>query len=143
MFDFCLGLCAWNNHYCWPGSCGNDSLTQDCACMPGFRKVSKQGVDINSGETTCQPTKQPSILTFNIVVVGHNSEQKQIIGSESNQVHAIYGNYQPSAIVFNMTSEYTIDLSNFTKPRPSYIVKFNFGISDSTIYIQRRKYNGT
>ena len=41
------GMCAWDNHYCWPGRC-NDELLRNCMCQQGFDLIS------NSTETSCQ-----------------------------------------------------------------------------------------
>jgi len=132
-------MCAWNNHYCWPGNCGSNGLIQDCTCAPGFRKVSTVGASINAGETTCQPTQPPTFTTCDIVVDGPNMNQKrtQSTTSSSACVHLqdIYGNFQLSQIKFNMTAEFSIDTANITKP--NYVVEAQFGISDSTVYIKQ------
>ena len=40
-------LCAWNNHYCWPGTCG-DGIVKNCQCASGFQRTS------TPTETSCQ-----------------------------------------------------------------------------------------
>ena len=47
VFLFVSGMCAWNNHYCWPGTCG-ESFTENCQCASGFKK------NAELYETTCQ-----------------------------------------------------------------------------------------
>jgi len=138
-------MCAWNNHYCWPGSCRSNGLTQDCTCASGFRKVSIHGAAINSGETTCQPTLKPTILTCDTVTVGPNGEKKRAMSSAASTACAylqdMYGNFQPSVMEFDMTSDFTIDtVNNITKP--AFIKVSNFGISDSTIRINHMTVNG-
>jgi len=137
-------MCAWNNHYCWPGNCGANNFTQDCMCAPGFRKVSIPGADINSGETTCQPTQTPSILTCDTMAVGPNGEKKRAMSSEASTaceyLQDMYGNFQPSVMEFDMSSDLIIDISNISKP--AIIVESNFGISDSTIRIKHMAISG-
>ena len=138
-------MCAWNNHYCWPGNCGSNGLTQDCTCATGFRKVSLYGAAIDSGETTCQPTLKPTILTCDTVTVGPNGEKKRAMSSAASTaceyLQDMYGNFQPSAMEFDMASDFTIDtVNNITKP--AFIKVSNFGISDSTVRINRIAVNG-
>ena len=137
-------MCAWNNHYCWPGNCGANNLTQDCTCAPGFRNVSITGAAINSGETTCQPTQTPSILTCDTVAVGPNGEKKRAMSSAAStaceHLKDMYGNFQPSVIEFDMSSDLIIDVTDI--PKPAIIVESNFGISDSTIRIKHMTTSG-
>jgi len=138
-------MCAWNNHYCWPGNCGSNDLTQDCTCAPGFNKVSISGASIDSGNTTCQPSQKPYLLTCDTVAVGPNGEKKRAMSSETStaceNLQDMYGNFQPSVIQFEITSHFIIDITSISKP--AFIVKSNFGISDSTISINRLGVNGT
>ena len=130
-------MCAWNNHFCWPGTCGSLGLTQDCTCFPGFSKVSINAPAIDSGNTTCQPTKTPTILTCDTVAVGPNGEKKRAMSSAASSacehLQDMYGNFRPSFMQFTMTSELTITISNTSQPE--FIVESNFGVSDSTIHI--------
>jgi len=137
-------MCAWNNHYCWPGNCGSDGLTQGCTCAPGFNKVSINGTTIDSGNTTCQPTQKPSIVTCDTVAVGPNGEKKRAMSSAAStaceNLQDMYGNFQPSVIEFDMASDFIIDVTSISKP--AFIVESNFGISDSTVSIKRMTVNG-
>ena len=137
-------MCAWNNHYCWPGTCGADGLTQDCTCAPGFRKVTLYGANINEGETTCQLLKKPSIDTCDTVAFGPNGEKNRANGVEDSSacdnLQDMYGNFQPSEMQFDMASDYHIDVSNITKPK--FIIESNFGISDSTIRLKHMAAGG-
>jgi len=139
-----LGMCAWNNHYCWPGNCGSDGLTQDCVCDAGFRRVLIDGAAIYSGNTTCQPTQTPTILTCDTVAVGPNGEKKRAMSSATPftcaNLQDMYGNFQPYMMQFNMTSNSTTYVASTSKP--AFIIASNFGISDSTIYIKHRRVNG-
>ena len=40
-------LCAWNDNYFWPGTCGQD-LVKHCQCTSGFQLIS------TASETSCQ-----------------------------------------------------------------------------------------
>ncbi|XP_052788827.1 uncharacterized protein LOC128223594 [Mya arenaria] len=128
-------MCSWKNHYCWPGNCSKDGLTRDCTCATGFRNIS------HSEETSCQPTKKPSILTCDTVAIGPNGEKKRSISSTNSTeclyLQDMYGNYQPSTMQLVLSTEYTIDISS-SLPPPSFIVEQNFGITDTTIYIKRQ-----
>jgi hypothetical protein len=124
------GLCSWNNHYCWPGKCG-EGLTRECTCAQDFKIVQK------SGETSCQPKKLPSILTCGTIVAGPNMEKKQAISStnstECQYLADMYGNFQPSSFKFDVATEYTIDIAAFTNP--DFISESKFGITDFSIDI--------
>jgi len=137
------GMCAWNNHYCWPGNCGANGLTQDCACAPYFRKVSTPGAAINSGETTCQPTQTPSIFTCDTVTGGRNGDRKRAMSLTAStaceHLQDMYGNFQPSIMEFDMVSDLTIDITSIA--RPAFIAESYFGISDSTIRINHMTVN--
>jgi len=139
-----IGMCAWNNHYCWPGSCGAYNLTQDCTCAPGFRKVSNPGATINSGETTCQPTQTPSILTCDTVAIGPRGEKKRAMSSNAStaceHLQDMYGSFQPSVLEFHMASDFIINVTHVLKP--AIIVESNFGISDSTIHVKHMTVSG-
>ena len=45
--NFISEMCAWDNHYCWPGTCSDD-LVKNCQCSAGFVKIA------SAYETTCQ-----------------------------------------------------------------------------------------
>ncbi|XP_052788825.1 uncharacterized protein LOC128223590 [Mya arenaria] len=134
----CQRMCSWNNHYCWPGSCRN-GLTKDCSCAAGFTSVS------NYVETSCQPIQKPSILTCDTVAIGPNGEKKTAMSSsnstECQYLQDIYGNYQPTIMQYDLSTEYIIDISSYS--RPSYIVEQNFGITDATVYMQRQSVSGS
>ncbi|XP_052788796.1 uncharacterized protein LOC128223559 [Mya arenaria] len=130
----CQRMCSWNNHYCWPGSCNKDGLTKDCTCAAGFNSV------VKSGETSCQPTKKPSILKCDTVAFGPNGEKKRAMSSSSltacQYLQDMYGNYQPTTMQFDFNTEYTIEISSDLASL--FIVEQNFGITDTTVYIQRQ-----
>ncbi|XP_052788838.1 uncharacterized protein LOC128223605 [Mya arenaria] len=130
----CQRMCSWNNHYCWPGSCNPNDLTKDCTCATGFDRIS------NSGETSCQPTKKPSILTCDTVAFGPNGEKKRAMSSSSSTacqyLQDTYGNYQPTIMQFDLTTEYTVDISSYS--HPSFVKEQSFGITDTTVYIKRQ-----
>ncbi|XP_052789886.1 uncharacterized protein LOC128224179 [Mya arenaria] len=134
----CQRMCSWNNHYCWPGSCRN-GLTKDCLCAAGFSIVS------DSWETSCQPTKKPSILTCDTVVIGPNGEKKRAMSSSSSTacqyLQDMYGNYQPTTVKFDLSSEYTIYIPYSS--HPSHIAEERFGITDATVYMQRQSVSGS
>ncbi|XP_052790278.1 uncharacterized protein LOC128224473 isoform X2 [Mya arenaria] len=134
----CQRMCSWNNHYCWPGSCSGHGLTKDCTCATEFRKTS------TAGETSCQPTKAPSISTCDTVAIGPNGEMKRAMSSTSSSacqfLQDMYGNYQPSVMQFDLDTDYSINISSSS--RPSFIVEQNFGITDTTIYIKHQSVSG-
>jgi len=136
-------MCAWNNHYCWPGNCGANGLTKDCTCAPGFRKVSIPGATIHSGETTCQPTQTPSLFTCDTVVDGPNGERKRAMSSVAStaceHLQDMYGNFHPSVMAFDMASDFTIDITSIAKQ--AFIAESYFGISDSKIRINHMTVN--
>ena len=47
VFNVVSGMCAWNNHECWPGTCTMD-LAKSCNCSLGFQLIS------TPSETSCQ-----------------------------------------------------------------------------------------
>jgi len=106
--------------------------------------VSILGPEIDSGNTTCQPTHTPTILQCDTVAVGPNGEKKRAMSSAAStaceNLQDMYGNFQPSAMEFDMASDFVIDITSITKP--AFIVESNFGISDSTIRINHIAING-
>ena len=52
-------MCAWNNHYCWPGSC-SDELVRNCVCSHGFSAIH------TSAETSCQRNylQEPTVISY-------------------------------------------------------------------------------
>lgn len=123
-------MCSWNGHYCWPGTCAGD-LTKGCTCASDFT-VTRTG-----NETSCQPTKSPSILTCDSTIsIGNNGDKKQALSNGSsticNSLRDVYGNLQPSSLEYNFLAEFTIDYSNFSKP--DFIKESNIGVTDATIY---------
>ena len=138
---------TYNIQECSPGTtttAGSNGLAQDCTCAPGFNKVSISGASIDSGNTTCQPTQKPFILTCDTVAVGPNREKKRAMSSAASiaceHLQDMYGNFQPSVMEFHMTSDFIINVSSVTKP--AFSVESNFGISDSTVSINRLTVNG-
>ncbi|KAH3708868.1 hypothetical protein DPMN_068327 [Dreissena polymorpha] len=139
-------MCAWNSHYCWPGTCDN-GLTKDCNCATGFgKRVRVDNSSINAGETTCQPETLPDIMTCNTVAVGPKGEKKQAISSTSSTACSyltdMYGNFMPTTMEFDMSSEFTIDVSLFNNIRPGFIKEETFGISDTTIHVKIQTIQG-
>jgi len=144
VYTFALGMCAWNNHYCWPGNCGSDGVTQDCVCDAGFTRILIHGVAVDSGNTTCQPTKKPTILACDTVAVGPKGEKKRAMSSATTtscaNLQDMYGNFQLYIMQFDMASTFTINSTSNSKPK--FIIASNFGVSDSTVYIKHRRVNG-
>ncbi|KAH3708861.1 hypothetical protein DPMN_068320 [Dreissena polymorpha] len=137
-------MCAFNKHYCWPGTCGTDGLTKDCQCAHGFvKRFTEDYSAINAGETTCQPKIPPEILTCDTVAVGPNGEKKQALSTanstECQYLADMYGHYQPVQMQFKMASEFTVTFNN---SRPDFIKEENFGISDSAIHIMIQTVTG-
>jgi len=103
------------------------------------------GTTTDSGETTCQPTKTPTILLCDTVAVGPNGERKHVASSNSStkceNLQELYGNFRPSLVQFRMVSEFVVDITNASKP--NFIVESKFGITDSLIRIKHMKRNGT
>jgi hypothetical protein len=130
-------MCSWNNHYCWPGKCGEE-LTKDCTCAQDFKIIQQ------NGETSCQPKKLPSILTCGTVVVGPNMEKKQARSStnstECQYLTDMYGNFQPSYFKFDLAAEYTIDIKGYTKQ--DFISETKFGITDFGTNVVKILVNG-
>lgn len=135
----CERMCASNNHYCWPGVCGN-GLTRECVCAPGFRLV-----QIIDSETSCQPDKAPSILTCATVFAEANGEAKKSSSStnstECQFLNDVYGNFQPSNISFQVMSELTFNITMLHKP--NFIKEEKFGVTDSTVYVVRKELSGS
>ena len=128
------GLCAWNNHFCWPGTCG-DGLTRNCQCTSGFRLVSTKG------ETSCQPTSKPEIETCLTTFVGNKGEKKQSTSLSSStaceHLQDVYGNFQVKALIFDMLTQLTIVHSRSENMSASFIKESNFGVTDATIYLKK------
>ncbi|XP_052220285.1 uncharacterized protein LOC127837360 isoform X3 [Dreissena polymorpha] len=134
----CQRMCAWNNHYCWPGTCSTNGLTKDCTCANGFDERSTVDYgSINAGETTCQLNTIPDILTCDTVAVGPNGDKKRAMSTGNSTacqyLADMYGNYQPSTMEFTMSSEFAVNIS---LSKPSFIEEETFGISDTTITIK-------
>ncbi|KAH3774472.1 hypothetical protein DPMN_175854 [Dreissena polymorpha] len=133
------GMCAWNNHYCWPGICG-DELAEKCVCAPGFTKRYKEDVgDINAGETSCQLDGKtlPDLLTCNTVAVGVNGEKKRALSPGTSTscpfLQDMYGNFRPEKMEIEFTSEFTV---TYASSRPPFIKEENFGISDALVKLK-------
>ncbi|KAH3802488.1 hypothetical protein DPMN_156166 [Dreissena polymorpha] len=137
-------MCAWNNHYCWPGTCSTTGLTKDCQCAKGFvkRLIVDEGW-INAGETTCQPNTLPEILKCDTVAVGPNEEKKRAMSTRNltacQYLDDMYGNFQPKIMEFRMSSEFS---TNISTSRPSFIAEEKFGISDTTITLKVQAVTG-
>lgn len=137
-------MCAWNKHYCWPGSCGNNGLTKDCQCAPGFTKKELAGPAINSGETSCQLNIKPSIETCDTVFVGVNGEKRRTESSAGSTACSFlqdtYGNYQPTLVEISMMSSFKVSITGYE--RPKFISEENFGLTDTTLYIEKKSLAG-
>ncbi|XP_053380183.1 uncharacterized protein LOC123553221 [Mercenaria mercenaria] len=131
-------MCAWNNHFCWPGRC-IDQLTTTCTCAAGFRKVA------TSGETSCQPTKAPSIVTCHTRLVGQNGADKKTKGygdvQACSHLKDMYGNFQPAFFQFVMWTTYNVSATNY--PMPSYIAEYKLGVADTTVHVKKNFVNGS
>ena len=106
--------------------------------------MSVYGPDINSGNTTCQPTHKPSIQTCDAEVIGPNDNKKRAVSigasTTCENLQDMYGNFQPTVMRFNMVSDLVIDATSSIKP--AFIVESNFGISDSSIRINKLAVDG-
>lgn len=138
-------MCAWNRHYCWPGTCGEE-LTQNCRCAEGFRldlAADQSGVT-DSGSTKCQPTKQPTILDCTTIFYIPNGQRKQFMSNTFSTAcehqQDVFGNFKPINIEFKMASDFTVKTINFTRPR--YITAEKFGITDTTLYVEKTSVSG-
>ncbi|XP_053376618.1 uncharacterized protein LOC123534121 [Mercenaria mercenaria] len=134
----CDRMCSFNNHYCWPGSCGQ-SLTKNCNCAKGFKQKA------TGNETTCQPSQLPVIETCDTVVVGPNGEKRRAMSSSTftacKYLADMYGNYQPASVTTEMMSTFFIDVSN--ESRPAFIHEERFGVTDTNVNIDKKLVNGT
>ncbi|XP_053400759.1 uncharacterized protein LOC128557415 [Mercenaria mercenaria] len=133
----CNRTCSSDNHYCWPGSC-SESLASNCECSAGFRKHS------TTIKTLCQPETKPEIHSCQTVFTGPNGEKKGLASSRQSShcqyLQDNYGNFQPTTITFNMSSEFTIDISAL--PRPQYIQTDLFGVTDTAVLILKQSTSG-
>jgi hypothetical protein len=130
-------MCAWDNHFCWPGKCYGD-LTRRCSCAPDFQ------IRQQSWETTCQPRKRPSILSCGTVAHGPKTEKKRFQSSTYSTacqyLNDIYGNFKPSSFKVDITAEYTIKLTGYTQP--DFISESRFGITDFSTNVVKKYING-
>lgn len=137
-------MCAWNNHYCWPGTCGSNGLTKDCQCAPGFVKKEVVGSSINSGETSCQLNIKPSIETCDTMFVGVNGEKRRTESSSGSTACSFlqdtYGNFQPTRVEVDMVSSLSVHTTSYT--RPAFIHESNFGLTDTAIYMDMKSLSG-
>ncbi|KAL4218473.1 hypothetical protein ACF0H5_023207 [Mactra antiquata] len=132
----CDRLCSHKNAYCWPGTCGSD-LTKNCQCVNGFTRVS------TVTQTTCEPNIPPEIEKCGTVVFGPNGEKVQAL-SPSNKcknLQDMYGNFQLVHLTFDMSSSFKVPYPNVTKPR--FIKEHNFGVTDTSVYIEKISVNGS
>ncbi|KAH3774445.1 hypothetical protein DPMN_175827 [Dreissena polymorpha] len=141
-------MCAWNNHYCWPGTCGG-GLAENCVCASGFTKIYVEDVSaINAGETSCQLDGKtlPDLLTCNTVAVGVNGEKKRALSPGTSTscpfLQDMYGNFQPVKMEIEFTSEFTVNISSYASSRPSFIKEENFGISDTMVTLKLKAISG-
>lgn len=136
----CDRLCAHNNHYCWPGTCG-DELTENCQCANGFSRV--LSVD---AETSCQPMQTPSVLSCDTVIYGPNGEKKTAISQSQSTacefLRDMYGNFQPKNFTARMVSAFIINMSSVSG-RPQYIFEEQFGVTDTTIHVTQKDISGS
>ncbi|KAL4218457.1 hypothetical protein ACF0H5_023192 [Mactra antiquata] len=134
----CDRMCSHQYDYCWPGTCGSD-LTKNCQCANGFTRVS------TDAQTTCQPNISPEIETCGTVVTGPNGEKVQALSSTSSteckNLQDMYGNFQLVQLTFDMLSSFTLPKPNDTKPR--FIEEHNFGVTDTSVYIEEISMNGS
>ncbi|XP_060585850.1 uncharacterized protein LOC132741646 isoform X2 [Ruditapes philippinarum] len=134
----CERMCAWNNHYCWPGSCSND-LTSGCICAPDFKRIQ------TSTETTCHPTKLPSFLLCNTIFIGTHGQSKRANTNKDgiqncSSIEDTYGNFQLSLLQYELKTEFKILISGYNQP--SYIRNYKFGVTDITINVNKNAANG-
>jgi hypothetical protein len=137
-FFWFQGMCAWNNHYCWPGSCSND-LTSGCICAPGFKRIQ------TSTETTCHPTKSPSFLLCNTIFIGTHGQSKRAKTNKygyqnCSSIEDTYGNFQLSLLQYELKTEFQILISGYNQP--SYIRNYKFGVTDISINVNKIAANG-
>lgn len=137
-------MCAFNNHHCWPGTCGDLGMTKDCQCAPGFVKRELYGATVNSGETSCQPDVKPVIQTCNTLFIGKDGMKKSSKNAGNQTACDIlrdtYGNFQPISIEFKMISSFDVDLTNFMGP--PFISKEKFGVTDTMLHIYKEVFKG-
>ncbi|XP_060577192.1 uncharacterized protein LOC132734467 isoform X2 [Ruditapes philippinarum] len=134
----CERMCAWNNHYCWPGSCSND-LTSGCICAPGFKRIQ------TSSETTCHPTKLPSFLLCNTIFIGTHGQSKRAKTNKDgiqncSSIKDTYGNFQLSLLQYELKTELKIHISGYNQP--GYIRNYKFGVTDISINVNKIAANG-
>ncbi|KAH3791757.1 hypothetical protein DPMN_145247 [Dreissena polymorpha] len=137
-------MCAWNNHYCWPGTCGSYGLTKDCKCDHGFlKRLIEDDSDINAGETTCQPNTNPDISTCDMKAIGLSGETKSAtslnLPAACQNIQDVYGNYQPVRMDFVMVSDFIV---SYNSTRPSFIREEHFGITDMTVNVKIKTVQG-
>ncbi|KAH3791748.1 hypothetical protein DPMN_145238 [Dreissena polymorpha] len=137
-------MCAWNNHFCWPGTCGSYGLTKDCKCDHGFlKRLIEDDSAINAGETTCQPNTNPDISTCDMKAIGLNGETKSTtslnLPAACQNLKDVYGNYQPVRMDFVMVSDFIV---SYNSTRPSFIREEHFGITDTTVNVKIKTVQG-
>ncbi|KAL4219902.1 hypothetical protein ACF0H5_020314 [Mactra antiquata] len=126
-------MCSYNQTKCWPGSCGEE-LAKNCQCDTKF----------NRSEAICQMRQdtKPDIVTCQIAIYSKSGEAKQTPGGQKcSDLKDFYGNFQPTRLKFDMTSELTITTSSPDKY--PYISESKFGVTDTTVNITKRTVSGS
>ena len=134
-YSIFTGLCAPDNHLCWPGTCG-ESLTKNCQCLDGF--TPKQ----TALETSCQLVKKPSLNKHTLIIMGYDGETRSY-NSTPAPIHDrvdMYGNFQPTSMLFDMSVEFFINVTNITMP--TFISESNFGITDVVLNVKKTFVSG-
>ncbi|XP_060552014.1 uncharacterized protein LOC132713433 isoform X3 [Ruditapes philippinarum] len=133
----CERMCSFDDNPCWPGRCSNE-LTTSCSCAPGFVLAK------NSSQTMCQlsASNTPSINNCQTRVGGVNGEAKRTTAGKCQDLKDFYGNFQPTTISIDMQSDFIIDVTAYATKRPKFISEEKFGISDTSIYLQKEQIDG-
>lgn len=135
-----LGKCSWNEEFCWPGTNYEYSNWQ-CRCAEGFSSHYTQ-----SEKLKCKPRKLPTILDCRTKFYIPNGKQRQAgsktVSTACEHLQDVYGNFKPTHIEFKMASEFTIDVSSYSSIRPQHITMEKFGISDTTLNVEKKYVSG-
>ncbi|XP_052250926.1 uncharacterized protein LOC127858080 [Dreissena polymorpha] len=143
----CQRMCAWRNHYCWPGTCGTSGLTKNCQCIGGFVKLYVEDYSsVYAGETKCQLNTTPDILICDMEAIGPSDGKNQTRSTSATTtckfLADMYGNYRPMTMVFNMTAEFAVDVTEFNAIRPSFVKEEKFGITDTSVKVKLQNLTG-
>ncbi|XP_046562580.1 uncharacterized protein LOC124271469 [Haliotis rubra] len=131
----CDLTCSYmDNRWCWPGSCSNGLMTS-CSCESGFRK---------SGNSTCDITTKPDLLTCNVGIEDHRSDVRNStsIGNTTDCYSQtdVYINIQPESMSFKITTEFH---KKVLSTLPVFISRTYIGIVDSSLTVTRQDLSGT